>query len=105
MTTRDRLQRRAHSRDVPVSTTLADETAAGFERPVDSTQRRIEVGNPVQHGVGEHRVELVLEGQRLRVDRAGIESTRGRGGYEVGCRIDADDAGARLRDLLRQRAV
>jgi hypothetical protein len=86
-------------------TALTDEAPAGLQRTMDAAQRGIQIRNPVEHRVGEHRVELALERQRLRVDLARVDAAgRGRG-HEVGRRIHADHRGASLHEPFRERAV
>ena len=57
---------------------------------MDAAQRGIEIRNPVEHRVGEDRIELVLERQRLRVELSRIDPARDGGCHEVRRRIDAD---------------
>src|SRR5215467_5521536 len=52
---------------VPLAAKLCDESSAGFERAGDARHHRFCLGNPVQRGIGKHRVEFLskLEGARV----------------------------------------
>jgi hypothetical protein len=59
----------------------------------------------VQCGVAEHRVELTVERQALRVAEPRIDAARSRRVHERGRAVDADDLRARGGDALGKRAV
>ena len=66
---------------------------------------RAGVADPVQHGVAEHGVELLLERQRLGAPAPRIEAARARRADLLGAAVDGDDAAAGGDQLLGERAV
>ena len=68
------LYRGLDRRDVAVAAELGDEAATVPQRPRNPVEEGIVISNPVQRRIREHRVELVLEGECLRVNQPRVET-------------------------------
>ena len=88
------------ARDVAVAAELGDEPAARLERAADSGEHGVGLGDPVQRGVREHRIELRLERQRARVGDCARRGRSARAAATIAARgIDADHRRAGCGDL------
>jgi hypothetical protein len=84
---------------------FAGEAAARAKRPVDACDHELGPAHPVQRRIGEHRVELILEGKRMAVHLLHLEALGGSGGEQLLAQIGAKHVGAARGDLLREYAV
>jgi hypothetical protein len=72
---------------------------------VDACDHELGPAHPVQRRIGEHRVELILEGKRMAVHLLHLEALGGSGGEQLLAQIGAKHVGAARGDLLREHAV
>ena len=92
--------------EAPAGTSeLADEPPARPQRPADTGDHLLRCAHPVQRRIGEDRVELAVEVERLAVDHPRIEAARPGGGDHLRRLVDADDVATHRHQLLRQNAV
>ena len=90
---------------VALASHLSDETSAGLEGVPDVGDDGARARHPVQGGVGQHRVERVLEGQGLAVHDPGVYASGSGGGDHIRGGVDADHPCAGLGDTQAQAAV
>ena len=100
--------------DVAVTAHLGDEAGVGTEGAVDAGESGLLTGNagdPVEGGVGEDCVELVIVGQcggivLCQIEAAGAMQVALAGGVEHrGRGVDAEDHGSRGGELFGESAV
>ena len=84
---------------------LADEAAVWPKGPRHAGDHEFWPAHPVQRGIGEHRIELVLERKGVAVDPLHRESTGGGGFEQLLGEIGAKDLGPGSGDRLGQHAV
>ena len=84
---------------------FAGEAAVRAKRPVDAGNHVLWPAHPVQRRIGEHRVELVLEGKRMAVHLLHFEALCSSFGEHLLAQIGAKHVGAARGDLLRQHTV
>ena len=84
---------------------LADEAAARTKRTGHAGNHQMGLAHPMERGIGEHRVELGDEIERVAVDLADVEPLHARHGEQLVAQIDAEDVRAERLDLGRERAV
>jgi len=83
-----------------VTAEFAGEAAARAKRTADAGDHELGPAHPVERRIGEHRVELILEGKRMAVEALG-----GSSGEQLLAQIGAKHIGAARGDLLREHAV
>ena len=76
---------------------FADEAPARLECAVDAGDHEFRPAHPVQRCLGEDRVELTFERQRVTVDPLHLESLGGSRSQKLPAQIGAKDVGARSR--------
>ena len=72
---------------------------------MDAAQHRICVLDPVQHGVAEHGIELVVEAQRCRVGDARVETALQGGPDLLRTAVDRNHLASGRHQALGQRTV
>jgi hypothetical protein len=72
---------------------------------MDACEDAVRLAHPVQRRVAEHRIELVVERERLTVPDPRIDPARAGGCDEGRTAVDPDDATAGGSELGRQDAV
>lgn len=100
----DAVDRLADPRDVPLAAALGDKPAAGLERSVEVLEQPVVVGDPVEGGGGEDRVDGRVEHELREVGDAELDLRRQlRAGLldHGGRAVDADHAA--VRQPLEQR--
>ena len=94
--------------DITVAAHLGDEAAPGAEGPVDAGERGLlagKAGDPVEGGVGEDGVELVIVGERGRVVLLDLKVALACGSEHSGGGVDADDDRSCGCELFGESAV
>ena len=91
----DRAHRRGDGRDIAVAAQLAHEAAARTKRAGHAGDHQMGLPHPMERGIGEHRVELGDEIERVAVDLADIEPLHARHGEQLVAQIDAEDIARR----------
>ena len=102
------LQGGADGGDIPVAAHLSDKAAAGAKGPMDTTQHCLlagEAGDPVEGGVGEDSVELVMVRQGGGVVLLDMEVALAGGGEHRGRGIDTEEDGTCGGQLFGKSAV
>ena len=97
----DRAHGGGDGRHIAVTAELADEAAARAKRAVDAGDHELGPAHPVERRIGEHRVELILEGKRMAVDLLHLEALGGGSGEQLLAQIGAKHIGAAARRSLR----
>jgi hypothetical protein len=75
------------------------------KRPVDAGNHVLWPAHPVQRRIGEHRVELVLEGKRMAVHLLHFEALCSSCGDTSSLKSAPSTSAPRVGDLLRQHTV
>ena len=93
-------------RHIAMSAEFADEPAAGPQCPCDPGNHGVGISlHPMQRRVGEHGVELVLEGEGRSIRLSCIDPALAGRADHIGTGIDADHLAAGLCEPSRQRSV
>ena len=104
----DGLEGGADGGDVAVAAHLGDETAVGAEGSVNAGEGGLlagDAGDPVEGGVGEDGVELLVEGEGGGIVLLDVEVALTGGGEHGGGGVDTSDDGAGGGELLGEGAV
>src|SRR4029078_885628 len=84
-----RAHRAPYRRDIAMTAELAHKAAARTECTVNSSNHKFRLAHPIQRGIGEERVELGDEVQRVSIHFADSEPLHARDRKQLVAQIDA----------------